>query len=103
MQVGISPLQISSRLIELLRAEFGVRSSWGIWWVAREGQVHGCGRRRVQGGNTWVTARAMLLKNMPEASVYPTPENELGKEAETESLRQLDEGCHLGMIVGRRL
>ena len=50
-----------------------------------------------------MTARAMLLKNMPEASVYPTPENELGKEAETESLRQLDEGCHLGMIVGRRL
>ena len=50
-----------------------------------------------------MTARAMLLKNMPEASVYPTPENELGKEAETELLRQLDEGCHLGMIVGRRL
>jgi hypothetical protein len=24
-----------------------------------------------KGANTWVTARAMLLKNMPEASVNP--------------------------------
>jgi len=41
---------------------------------------------------------------MPEASVNPTPENELGKEAETELLLcNWTRVAHLGMIVGRRL